>query len=359
MPGARADDFLALPERGILRAGASLRSVSTDGGSMQICSWKAITPPALVVALMLVSAACSSASPPAGTPSGSSGSSASAAGRAPTGTPVTIMGAGDIAGDEAAATAALILAADPDAVFTTGDNAYPDGSASDYATRYDPTWGAFKDRTHPVPGNHDYHSSGAAPYIAYFGVANVTNAVDGGAYYAWDVGNNWRAYALNTEIDTSGAQLTWLKADVAAHPGQHYLLYTHHPRFTSATAHGPSEDVCPLWDALAATGGLEVVLFGHNHVYERFAPMDCSGTARPDGARSFVVGSGGIDLYHFGALEPGSEFHDDTDFGVLELRLYHDSYEWEFLASGRGWKESRSVDTANAGQILDKGSADV
>jgi hypothetical protein len=274
---------------------------------------------------------------------------------------VTIMGAGDVAGnpEDAAATAALIRAADPPAVFTTGDNAYPDGSRSDYAERYDPTWGAFKDRTHPVPGNHDYHTAEAAGYVDYFGADTVTNDVDGGLYYAWDVGNGWRAYAVDTEISTSGAQLEWLRDDVAAHPDQHYILYGHKPRFTSSSAHEPSQDICPLWDALAATGGLEIVLAGHNHQYERFAPMNCDGQASTDGVRSFVVGSGGNDLYGFGGAQSGSEFRNNTDFGVLALTLSESSYEWEFIASGRGQDGSVHVDTGDAGRILDKGAADV
>jgi hypothetical protein len=253
------------------------------------------------------------------------------------------MGAGDVAGDEeaAGATADLIRSADPSAVFTTGDNAYPDGARSDYATRYDPTWGAFKDRTHPVPGNHEYRS------------------VDGGLYYAWDVGNGWRAYAVNTEISTSGAQLDWLRDDVAAHPDLRYILYGHRPRYTSGSDHGPSDALCPLWNALAETDGLEIVLAGHNHQYERFGPMDCAGRPDDDGARSFVIGSGGKDLYDFGPAERGSEFRENSSFGVLKLVLYETSYQWEFIASGVGQNGSDRVDTDNAGQILDKGDADV
>jgi acid phosphatase type 7 len=319
--------------------------------------------PAFLTALVLASTGCgvdsdaAAPTPPAESTSQATESSAAAA----TATPVTIMGAGDIAGDpeNAIATAGLIRVADPSAVFTTGDNAYPAGSPSDYAQLYEPTWGFLKDRTHPVPGNHDYVTAEAAGYVGYFGAEKVTNPDDGGLYYAWDVGNGWRAYALNTEISTSGEQLTWLKNDVAAHPGQHYVLYTHHPRYTSSTEHGPSRDVCPLWDALAATGGLEIVLFGHNHQYERFAPMDCTERTSADGARSFVIGSGGKTLYEFGPAQPGSEFRNNTDFGVLKLALYENSYEWEFIASGRGQVGSDDVETTNAGQILDKGSAGV
>ncbi|WP_167761535.1 metallophosphoesterase [Blastococcus sp. CT_GayMR19] len=319
--------------------------------------------PALLVALLLVSTGCSEgrATPTAPAETAGAGGQESERTEPAAATAVTIIGAGDIAGDreEAAATAALIQAAAPAAVFTTGDNAYPDGALSDYLEKYDPTWGAFKDRTNPVPGNHEYHSDPPAGYLAYFGAANVTNPVDGGAYYAWDVGNGWRAYALNTEISTSGAQLEWLQDDVAAHPGQHYILYTHRPRYTSSDNHGPSDDVCPLWDALALTGGLEIVLFGHNHQYERFAPMDCAGQAGDAGARSFVIGSGGKELYGFGPAQPGSEFRNDSDFGVLKFNLYESSYEWEFIASGRGQDGNGTMDTGNAGQILDKGSAAV
>ncbi len=284
---------------------------------------------------------------------------------------VTIMGAGDIADKlmNAKATGELIRAADPDAVFTTGDNAYPDGAPSDYEEFYEPAWGFFRERTHPVPGNHDYVTQGAAGYVGFFGEDAVTNDVDGGLYYAWDVGNGWRAYAVNTEISTSDEQLTWLQNDVEAHPGMHYILYGHRPRYTSGVEHDPSEKICPLWDVLAATGGLEIVLAGHNHQYERFAPMDCDGRESEDGARSFVVGSGGRQLYDFrepqpedeDEPQPESEFRNKTDYGVLKLVLSADSYEWEFIASGRGYdlETEEHVDTGNAGEVLDKGSQDV
>jgi acid phosphatase type 7 len=318
-----------------------------------------LRPPALVAVLLLASAGCSQS--PVADPARTVESTqpVESAQRPSDSTPssgashaVTIMGAGDMGGDQqdAASTADLIRAADPDAVFTTGDNAYPDGSQANYAARYGPTWGSLKDRTHPTPGNHDYNTGDATGYTSYFGVENVTNSVDGGVYYAWDVGNGWRAYAVNTEVSTSGAQLTWLREDVAAHPGQHYILYGHRPRYTSGE-HAPSEDICPLWDALADTGGLEIVIAGHNHQYERFAPMDCAGQASPQGARSFVVGSGGNGLYAFPKTESGSEFRNNSDYGVLQLDLYENSYDWEFIASGRGNPAS-----AEAGQILDKGS---
>ena len=276
--------------------------------------------------------------------------------------PVTIMGAGDIAVPtssrmpNALATADLIRAGNPDAVFTTGDNAHPDATLSDYLTAYEPTWGSFKDKTYPVPGNHEYHFVPPAGYLDYFDAAKVTNGTDGGIYYAWDVGNGWRAYAVNTQISTSGAQLTWLQNDVAAHPGMHYLLYAHRPRYTSGVNHSPSTAVCPLWNALAGTGNLEIVLGGHQHNYERFAKMDCAGNASATGSRSFVVGTGGDGMYAFGVPQPGSEFRNATDFGVLKLVLHDSYYVWSYIASGRGWNGSTSVDTANRGAVLDSGS---
>ena len=323
--------------------------------------------PALVAAVLLTSTGCSQ-SPVADTgPSETAASTGAARGSSAAGTAapaagaVTLMGAGDIAGDEeeAGATARLIRDADPDAVFTTGDNAYPDGSRSDYTKRYDPTWGAFKGRTHPIPGDHEYETDDAAGYVDYFGAENVTNPEDDGLYYAWDVGNGWRAYAMNTTISTTGAQLSWLQDDLAAHPGMHYILYAHEARYTSSEKHDPFEQVCPLWEALAETGGLEIVLAGHNHHYERFAPMDCDERADADGARSFVVGSGGNDLHGFGEPLEGSEFRNDTDYGVLRLVLHENSYEWQFIASGRGFDGDDHVDTGNAGAVLDEGTADV
>lgn len=318
--------------------------------------------PALVAAVVLVSTGCTEGPADRTAPSRTAAPTSAGTGTpAPGAGAVVLMGAGDIAGDEeeASATARLIEEADPDAVFTTGDNAYPDGSPSDYAERYDPTWGSFRDRTHPVPGNHEYHTDDAAGYVDYFGADNVTNTVDGGLYYGWDVGNGWRAYALNSEISTTGAQLRWLEDDVAAHPGMRYILYAHEPRFTSSDRHDPFEELCPLWDALAATGGLEIVLAGHNHQYERFAPMDCGGRVDADGARSFVIGAGGNGLYEFADPREGSEFRNDRDYGVLRLALSETSYEWEFIASGVGADGDEPVDRGNAGAVLDKGSADV
>jgi acid phosphatase type 7 len=242
---------------------------------------------------------------------------------------VVFVGAGDIAecgpGNQDGATAELIKALPAAQVFTLGDNAYPDGAAADYIC-YQATWGAFKDRTHPVPGNHDYHQAGAAPYFAYFGAAAGTV---GGGHYSYDLGA-WHIIALNSESGVN-EQVTWLKADLAAHPATCVLAYWHKPLFTSGAVHDPDSSMRPFWDALQAAGA-EIVLSGHNHQYERFGLQLPDGTASPAGIRQFVVGTGGFhSLYDFTTPpKPNSEVRY-KGFGVLKLTLGATAYSWEFL----------------------------
>lgn len=278
--------------------------------------------------------------------------------------PVTIIGAGDIATGgtsteaNAVATGDLIRASQPNAVVTLGDNAYEDGTLTDYQTKYDPAWGSFKAITHPTPGNHEYDTGAPTGYLDYFGTGNVTNAQDGGVYYAWDVGNGWRAYSLNSQVSmsTGSAQELWLRNDLAAHPDMHYLAYLHYPRYSSGTVHGDHPSVCPLWNDLMAAGA-DLMLAGHDHSYERWTKMDCAGNASASGIREFKVGTGGNQLYPFGDQPATLEFRQDTDYGVLELVLHQNSYDWAFLASDRGWNGSTSVDTTDKGAVLDSGSA--
>ncbi len=242
---------------------------------------------------------------------------------------VVFVGAGDISGcnpaNQDGATAELIKALPTAQVFALGDNAYPDGAAADYAC-YEATWGGFKDRTHPVPGNHEYHQAGAAPYFAYFGAAAGTAGV---GYYSYDLGT-WHIIALNSEGSVS-EQVTWLNTDLAAHPATCILAYWHRPFFTSGAVHAPDSAMRPIWDALQAAGA-EIVLSGHNHQYERFAPQLPDGTASPEGIRQFVVGTGGShSLYDFiTPPKPNSEVRYQG-FGVLKLTLGATGYSWEFL----------------------------
>jgi 3',5'-cyclic AMP phosphodiesterase CpdA len=230
-----------------------------------------------------------------------------------------------------------LLDAIPGTVFTTGDNAYGSGTLSEYRNCYDPTWGRHKARTKPIPGNHEYRTSGAAGYFQYFN--NVPS------YYAYDLGD-WRIYALNSEISDSASspQVEWLEADLAANPRQCVLAYWHQPRWSSGSNHGNNRDSQTLWQILYEAGA-EVVLNGHEHNYERFAPMNAAGQPDPRGLREFVVGTGGKSLYNFDSPLPTSEVRNDTSYGVLMLILRESSYEWEFIpVAGSTFRDSGSTD---------------
>jgi acid phosphatase type 7 len=244
---------------------------------------------------------------------------------------IVFIGAGDIAGctpdfqDEA--TAAIIARYPMASVFTLGDNAYPDGAAADYTQCYEPGWGQFKDRTYPAPGNHEYHTSGASSYFGYFG----TRAGPAGqGYYSYELGS-WHIVSLNSEIDASVAspQASWLEQDLADHPARCTLAYWHKPLFTSGAHHASSTSMQPLF-AILYDAGAEVVLSGHNHQYERFAPQAPDGTRDARGIREFVVGSGGAALYDFAAAEPNSEARY-KGHGVLKLTLKATGYSWQFI----------------------------
>ncbi|MEP7358932.1 MAG: metallophosphoesterase [Anaerolineales bacterium] len=246
-----------------------------------------------------------------------------------------IIAAGDIAscvseGDEATA---LLVQAISGTVITMGDNAYDNGTAEQFNGCYDPSWGQFKDRTRPSPGNHDYLVPAAAGYFDYFGAAAGEL---GKGYYSYDLGA-WHLIAINSmcwEVGGCGAespQAVWLAADLAAHPVACTLAYWHHPRFSSGL-HGNLDLMQTLWDVLYA-GGADVVLNGHDHVYERFAPQDPQGAADPArGIREIIAGTGGRSLYPFaGPARPNSEVRSASTYGVLKMTLHADSYDWEFV----------------------------
>lgn len=242
-----------------------------------------------------------------------------------------LVGAGDIAhcrseGDDVTAN---MLDDIPGTVFTTGDNAYPDGSAEEFANCYDPTWGRHKDRTYPSPGNHDYHTPDGAGYFEYFG-SRVGEP--GKGYYSYDLGT-WHIIVLNSNIavEAGSTQEQWLREELTANAAACTLAYWHHPRFSSGTVHGSDESMQPLWDALYEYGA-DVVLAGHEHNYERFALQDPQGNADPvRGIRQFVIGSGGRSHYTFGPPIANSEVRNSDTTGLLKLTLHATSYSWEFI----------------------------
>jgi 3',5'-cyclic AMP phosphodiesterase CpdA len=246
-----------------------------------------------------------------------------------------LLAVGDIAsctseGDEA--TAALVDEL-PGTVATLGDHVYEEGTARQFRDCYDPSWGRHKSRTRPAPGNHDYQTGGAAGYFAYFGSA-AGEASKG--YYSYELGT-WQIVVLNSNCGQVGGceagspQERWLRKMLEAHPHACTLAYWHHPRFSSGTEHGSSENLQAIWEALYEFGA-EVVLAGHEHHYERFAPQDAAGELDPErGIRQFVVGTGGRSHYEFGSPLPTSEVRNDDAFGVLHLTLRATSYDWTFV----------------------------
>jgi len=276
----------------------------------------------VVVALLAVGGACTGAEPPLGDEPGPEPA---------IGDTALLVAAGDIAscGSDGDERTAALLDSLAGIVITTGDNAYPNGALDDYEQCYAPSWGRHRDRTRPVPGNHEYQTADAAGYFDYFGAAAGAR---GAGYYGFDLGA-WRVVGLNSEIDmdASSAQMAWLLADLAANPRRCVLAYWHRPRFSSGSQHGSSTRSQEVWQALYQAGA-DVVLVGHEHNYERFAPQTAEGALDTvHGIRQFVVGTGGADSYGFGTPLPNSEVRQAGTAGVLALRLLPDAYEWRFV----------------------------
>ena len=319
--------------------------------------------PALIAVLALASIA------------GSTGGSAASSrgrvgdGRAALRSAYLVVAAGDIAcasdpGSSPTAcrhddTATLIDGRGIDAVLALGDNQYDVGAYGDYTRYFDPTWGVVKGRIQPVPGNHEYaQDPGATPsgYFRYFG--DRVRGTDGLGYYSYDVGACpdapcWHLIALSSELcfasggcgraadpshpGSGNRMFAWLKADLAAHPNDEYpctLAYWHHPLFSFSTGSGATQAVRPLWDLLARADA-DIVLNGHSHNYQRWAPQTPAGAASPTGIREFVVGTGGASHYAIaGGPYPSHLVTAQADaFGVLRLALKATGYRWEWVSA--------------------------
>ena len=289
---------------------------------------------------LLASARCGDGGPPpANTPSPPDPASG-----------VVVVAAGDIAncGSSGAELTAQLL----DAIFPAGtslaaglvlplgDNAYNDGTLRQYQQCYAPTWGRHLDRSRPVPGNHDYHTPGAAGYFDYFGSLAGTRGL---GYYSYTLGA-WHLVALNSNCDEldggcarGSAMERWLRDDLARNTARCTLAYWHHPRFSTGAVHGSDPRLQDIWATLAEFDA-DVVLAGHEHLYERTGPRSADGgqdTAH--GLRQFVVGTGGRSLYAFRSQppEPDVEARENQDFGVLRMTLRVQSYAWQFMATSR------------------------
>ncbi len=311
--------------------------VEKGATAVSLASRESTQPPILVVTL----GATSSASP---TATATSTATATATPRGtPTASPTSggsdavLIGAGDICITSnianANATAALITARPSAVVFTAGDNSNETGTTANYTNCVAKTWGAFKTRIHPVPGNHDYMTSGASPYYAYFGAAAGTT---GKGYYSYNLANNWHVISLNAMCSDVGgcgvgsAQETFLRTDLAANAGKHIIAVWHIPAFSSGGAHGNNPAYRAWWDDLYAAHA-DLVLNGHDHDYERFALQSPSGAADANGIREFVVGTGGAGQRAMGTIRANSQIRSTGTFGVLQLTLHANSYTWQFL----------------------------
>ena len=271
----------------------------------------------------------------------------------------TIAAAGDIACDPGGkvtasachqqATSDLLVSGGFTDVLTLGDNQYEKGALAAFQSSYDPSWGRVKSITHPAVGNHEYGTKTAAGYFTYFGAAA---GPPGRGYYSYDLGA-WHLISLNSNCGivscaAGSPQESWLKADLQSHPTSCTLAYWHHPRFSSG-GHGNDIKTTPLWNDLY-NAGADLVLVGHDHDYERFAPQTPDALPDPSfGIREFVVGTGGRSHYSFHSIKPNSQVRNSDTFGVLRLTLHVASYDWRFMPeAGKTFTDAGSADCHGA-----------
>ncbi|MEU0571191.1 discoidin domain-containing protein [Nonomuraea sp. NPDC005983] len=269
----------------------------------------------------------------------------------PPGGSFVVAAAGDIAEQCTAAssscahpkTAARVEAMNPEFVITMGDNQYDDARLSDFRAYYDKTWGRFKAKTRPAPGNHEtYDPAGSeAGYKAYFGSIAFPQ---GKSYYSYDHGG-WHFVALDSNTFDQQAQLTWLKADLAATTKRCVAAYWHHPLFSSGE-HGNDPVSRPVWQALYEARA-DLVLNGHDHHYERFAPQNPNGQADPNGIVEVLGGMGGASPYKIENVQPNSQKRLTDTYGVLKLTLTDTTFGWQLIGTDGSAKDTSPTYTCH------------
>ena len=254
-----------------------------------------------------------------------------------------VAAAGDIAqcfngpaSASVAARTATLIKGDDALVLTLGDNAYENGTPEEFANCFHPTWGAFKDRIRPAYGNHDSYTPDGAGYFGYFGAQAGPDRL---GYYSFDYGG-WHVIVLNSvsdDLSTDSPQYKWLVADLERTRGTHCTIAVwHYPYYNSGEKYGSYWPIKPFFEALY-NGGVEMVLSGHEHLYERFAAQNSNGVADPArGVRQFVVGTGGHELNKLGTPMANSEVRIEGVWGVLRLTLGEGTYSWQFMPLGGG-----------------------
>jgi hypothetical protein len=287
-----------------------------------------------------MSAACSSS--PSGPSPGGGGGNGGGGGGGPTGVTVTMLGVGDIGmcGSPGVAQTARLVAGLEGDLLLAGDIAYPQGTAIDFRDCFNPLWGQFRSRWHAVPGNHEYESAGALPFYAYFGNAAAPANV---GYFSFTAGD-WLILMLNSNIPATRGSPQWefVRSALDQQRTPCTMAVWHHPLFSSGP-NGPSSFMRDMWELLE-TGRVEVILSGHDHLYERFARQTAGGVADPvNGIRQFTAGTGGAELYNLARLSANSE-ERLVKHGVIRFILRPAQVDWEFLAVD-GSVGDRGLDT--------------
>ncbi|WP_172385435.1 metallophosphoesterase [Streptomyces sp. MNP-20] len=234
-------------------------------------------------------------------------------------------------------TAALVQQLNPSFVMTMGDNQYDDARLKDFQKYYATTWGAFKNKTKPVPGNHEtYDPAGALKgYKSYFGSVAYP---DGKSYYSFDQGN-WHFVALDSNSFDDRAQIDWLKRDLAANGKKCVAAYFHHPLFSSGE-HGNNPVSKPVWKILQGAK-TELVLGGHDHHYERFAPQNADGDAdASNGIVEVIAGTGGANPYKIEEVQPHSQKRITNTYGVVKIDFADDGFSWKLIGTDGSTKDT-------------------
>ncbi len=284
-------------------------------------------PLAVIVAAMALGSACSS-SPSSPTPGG--GTTGNRGGDPPsTGLTAVMLGVGDIGmcNRPAVAQTARLVAGLEGGLLLAGDIAYYQGTAENFRDCFNPEWGRFRSRWHAVPGNHDYESAGAGPYFDYFGAAAGS---DRSGYHAFMAGD-WLILMLNSNIAAGRGSSQWefVRQQLEAQRTPCTMAVWHHPLFTSGP-NGNNAFMRDMWSLLEGAR-VEIVLNGHDHLYERFARQLANGTADPaNGIRQITAGTGGADLSNFVRVAPNSETRI-LQHGVVRFTLKPALVEWAFM----------------------------
>jgi acid phosphatase type 7 len=240
-----------------------------------------------------------------------------------------------------AATARLARKYHPRWVFALGDLQYDAGRLTEFRRVYAHSWGSSKSITKPIPGNHEYRTSGASGYFDYWRGRTRTPG-----YYAFDVDHRqWRVYALNSNCSyvSCAAEAHWLDRDMTRHPRRCSAMLMHHARYSSGEEHGDQTQVGPFW-RIAIKHHADLALAAHDHIYERFQRMDAAGHPNPTGMTSFVSGTGGEELHGLRPRHTGSQASYNHRPGVLVLKLGSGSFAWMY----------KTID----GDTIDSGHAD-